>query len=119
MTTTGKVHAMTSQPRMLVTNEIDNKLTKDPALKELKQLVEGDAGEDAGDWPRTLDTSNVKHAYYTVVNNPVLIDCRAIIPTAMRSQMLAALHRSHGGVEDMRARVRDAMFCLGMNNDIQ
>ena len=41
MTITGKVHAVTSQPRMLVTNEIDNKLTKDPALKELKQLVEG------------------------------------------------------------------------------
>ena len=61
----------------------------------------------------------MKHVCYTVVNNPVLIDSRAIIPTAMRSHMLAALHRSHGSVEDIRARVRDAMFWLGMNNDIQ
>ena len=53
------------------------------------------------------------HAYYTIVNKTVLIDGRAVIPTAMMSQILEALHRS------MRARVKDAMFWPRKNSNIQ
>ena len=45
--TTSKAHAKTSQPRMLGTKEINKESTKDPALKELKQLEEGGAKEYA------------------------------------------------------------------------
>ena len=81
--------------------------------------MEEGAGEDAGDWPWVLREYFVKHAYYTVIGNTVLIDGRAIIPAGVRSQMLSALHRSHGGVKGMKARAKDAMFWPGLNADIQ
>ena len=119
MTTTGDAHAATSQPRMLGTKEIDKESTKDPALKEPKQLVEGRAGDDPGHWPRTLIAYHLKHAYYTVVNYTVLNDGKAVIKTGMRSQMLAALHRSDGGIKGMRSRAKDTMFWPRMNSGIQ
>ena len=56
---------------------------------------------------------------YIIVKDTVLINSKAIIPTNLRSQILAALHRSHGGVNGMRARAGEAMFWPGMNADIQ
>ena len=41
----------------------------------------------------------VKHAYYMVIGNTMLIDGRAIIPGGLRSHVLLAVHRSHRGVE--------------------
>ena len=98
---------------------IDKDSAKDPAIEELKQLVDEGASKDAGDWPRVLREYFVKHSYYTVIGNTVLIDGRAIIPAGVRSQMLSAPHRSHGGVEGMKARAKDAMFWPRMNADIQ
>ena len=95
--TTDEANAATSEPRMLGTKVIDEDSAKDPAIKKVKQLVEGGAGEDAGDCPRVLREYFVKHAYYTVIDNTVLIDGRAVIPAGVRSQMLLALHKSHGG----------------------
>ena len=99
---------------------IDKQSAGDPTIKELKQLVEGGASEDAGDWPRGLTEYFMKHVYYTVIGNTVigntvigntvLIDGRVIVPGGLRSQMLSALHRSHGGIEGIRALAREAMF---------
>ena len=98
---------------------IDQELPKDPTLIELKQLVEGGTPEEAGDWLQTTREYHMKHASYTVVDNTVLVDGKAIIPAGMRSQMLTALHRSHAGINGMKDRARDAMFWPGMNKDIE
>ena len=73
-------------------------------------MVEGRADKDPRHFPRTLRDYHLKHAYCTVVNYTVLFD---------GSQMLAALNRSHGGVEGMRSREKDAMFRPRMNSSIQ
>ena len=70
---------------MLGTKDINKESTKDPAQKELKQLGEGGTSKEAGDWQWTLRDYHVKHAYYTMVDNSVLIDGRAVIPTGLRS----------------------------------
>ena len=61
----------------------------------------------------------MNHAYYKAINNTVLIDGRAVVPGGLMSELLLALHRSHGGVESMKARARDAMFWPTMNANIQ
>ena len=48
---------------MLDTKMTDEESAKDPATKELKQLVEGGAGEDTRDWLRVLREYFTKHAY--------------------------------------------------------
>ena len=117
--TTAEANMATSQPRMLDTKVINKELSKDPATKELKQLVEGSARKEAEDWPQVLREYFVKHAYHIMIDNTVLTDCRDIVSGGFRSQMLSALHRSHGGVEGMKARAKDAMFRPGLNADIQ
>ena len=92
-----KENVATVQPRMLDAKVIDKELATDPTIKELKQLVEGGASEDVGDWPQGLIEYFVKHTYYTVLDNTVLMDGKAIVPGRMRGQMLSALYRSHGG----------------------
>ena len=103
---------------MLDIKVIDKQSAGDPTIKEVEQLVEGGASEDAGDWPRGLTEYFMKHVYYTVIGNTVigntvigntvLIDGRVIVPGGLRSQMLSALHRSHGGIEGIRALAREA-----------
>ena len=103
---------------MIGTQEINKESGKGATTKELKQMVEGGASDDTEDWPKALRNHHVKHANYIVVEDTVLINGKAIIPTNLRSQILAALHRSHGGVNGMRARAGEAMFWPGMNADI-
>ena len=115
----GEANLAMSQPRMLDTKVIDKYLATDPTIKKLKQLVKGGASKDARDWPRGLTEYFVKHAYYTVIGNTLLINGKVIIPGGLRSQMLSALHRSHRGVGSMNARARVARFWPTMNTDIQ
>ena len=115
----GTVHAATTNPKMLGSEEIDKLSAPDPVLKELRQLVESGVSTDAEDWPRHLRSYHVKDADYTVMGHTVLINGKAIVPAALRSEMLAALHRSHSGVTFMQARAREALFWPGMNSDIQ
>ena len=49
----------------------------------------------------------------------MLINGKATMPTNPRSQILEALHRSHGGMNGMRATAGEAMFWPGMNADIK
>ena len=66
--------------------------------------------EDTEVWPKALRNHHIKHADYTVVKDTVLINGKTIIPTNLQSQILATLHRSHIGVNGMRARVGETMF---------
>ena len=104
---------------MIGTKEINEELANNATTKELKQMVEEGASQDAEDWPKALRNHHVKDANYIVVEGMVLINGKAIIPTNLQSQILAALHRSHGGVNGMRARAGEEMFWPGMNADIQ
>ena len=117
--TTTEVSAPTTQPRIIGTKEINEESAKDATTKELKQMVDGGASEDTEDWPKALRNHHVKLANYMVVEDTVLIKGKAINPTNLRSQILAALHRSNGGVNGMRARAGKAIFWPVMNADIQ
>ena len=52
--TTTEVNAMITQPRIIGTKEINEELAKDATTKELKQMVERGASEDAEDGPKDL-----------------------------------------------------------------
>ena len=52
---------------------------------------------------------------YAATTNPKLL----IVPAALRDEILAVLHRSHGGMVGMKARAREDLFWPEMNNDIQ
>ena len=60
--TTTAANAAMLQPRMLDTKVINEESSKDPATKELKQMVEGGASKEAEDWPHKLSKCFVKHA---------------------------------------------------------
>ena len=49
--TTTKANVATLQPRMLDTKVINEESSKDPATKELKQMVEGGVSQQVKDWP--------------------------------------------------------------------
>ena len=86
--TTTEVNTTTSQPRMIGTKEIFKESAKDTTTKELKQMLEEGASKDAEDWPKALRNHHVKDANYIVVEDTVLINGKAIIPTNLRSQIL-------------------------------
>ena len=115
----GSVYAATTNPKLLGPKEIDKTSSLDPTLKELRQMVESGASADSKDWQRHLWSHNIKDADYTVVGDMGLVNGRVVVPEALRSEMLAALHRSHGGMVGMQARAREALFWPGMTNDIQ
>ena len=117
--TTTEVNTTTTQPRMIGTWETNKESSKDATTKEFKQLVEEGAREDTEDWPKALRNHHVKDANYIVVEDTVLTNSKAIISTNLRSRILAALHRSHGGVNGIRARAGEVLFWPGMNADIQ
>ena len=115
----GSVYAATTNPNLLGPKEIDKRSILDPMLKELRQMVESGASADAEDWPHHLRSHQVKDMDYTVVADTVLVNGRVVVPEALRSKMLAAIHRSHGSVVGMQARAREALFWPGMNNNIE
>ena len=113
-----RVSAATS-PRKIGTLRVDEESHKDPEIKELHQLVEAGAPEEAEEWPRHLRAFFRKGAEYSTINNSVLVDQRLVMPRALRLEALALLHSGHGGVRGMEARAREAMFWPGMTTDIQ
>ena len=58
---TTEVNATTTQTRMINTKEIIKESSKDATTKELIQMVEEGASEDAEDSPRALRNHQVKH----------------------------------------------------------
>ena len=60
-----KENVATVQPRMLDAKVIDKELAIDPTIKELKQLVEGGANKDAGDWPQGLRLLRETHLLHS------------------------------------------------------
>ena len=58
---TTEVIATTTQTRMITTKELIKESSKDATTKELIQMVEEGASEDAEDSPRALRNHQVKH----------------------------------------------------------
>ena len=114
-----EVTATTTQPRMIGTKEINKESAKEATAKELKQMVEEGASEDKEAWTKALRNHHVKDANYIIVEDTMLINGKAIIPTNLWSQILEAFHRSHEGANLIRARTGEAIFEPGLNADIQ
>ena len=87
-------------------------------LQQLRQVV-------MSGWPVTpKSVPRENEAYWnireeiTVIDGLLFAGRKLIIPRSMRSVMLELLHESHQGVEKSKARARNVMYWLGINDDI-
>ena len=107
---------MSVSPRRL--EELRAATASDCALQKLMQVT-------MKSWPAQKSGSNLDvRAYYnvrhelTVQNGLVLTDCRIVVPTSLRKNIIATVHRSHQGIQGYIRLARDAVYWPLMNQEI-
>ena len=60
---------------------------------------------------------NVRHEL-TVQNGLVFKDCRIVVPTSLRKNTIATVHRSHQGIQGCIRLAKDAVYWPLMNQEI-
>ena len=60
---------------------------------------------------------NARHEL-TVQNGLVFKDCRIVVPTSLRTNIIATVHRSHQGIQGCIRLVKDAVYWPLMNQEI-
>ena len=103
-------------PRRL--EELRAATASDCALQKLMQVT-------MKGWPAQKSDSDLDvRAYYivrhelTVQNGLVFKDCRIVVPTSLRKNIIATVHRSHQGIQGCIRLAKDAVYWPLMNQEI-
>merc|ERR1712082_16725 len=88
----------------------------DGSYASLLHAVTGSGGDSA--WTG-LEEYRRYAKEFTTVDGVVLFRGRVVIPTALRRQVLQALHRAHQGVTGMNLRAQDSVWWPGCSRDIE
>ena len=103
-------------PRRL--EELRAATASDCALQKLMQVTM--KGWPAQKSDRDLDVRayyNVRHEL-TVQNGLVFKDCRIVVPTSLRKNIITTVHRSHQGIQGCIRLAKDAVYWPLMNQEI-
>ena len=92
-----------------------------PRVTVLQKLIQ----VTIGGWPsQKSDTDLGVRAYYnvrhelTMQNGLVFKDNRIVVPTSVRKDIIATVHRSHQGIQGCIRRAKDAVYWPLMNQEI-
>ena len=98
--------------------ELRDATASDCVLQKLIQVT-------LGGWPsQKSDTDLDVRAYYnvrhelTMQNGLVFKDNRIVVPTSVRKDIIATVHRSHQGIQGCIRRAKDAVYWPLMNQEI-
>ena len=106
---------MTSQKRQ----EFKDATAKDQTLQRLNQVI-------FNGWPKSrkavpIDIQNfwnIRDELYSA-HGLLFFGQRLIVPTSLRSAMLALIHESHLGIEKCKSRAREVLYWPSMLRDIE
>ncbi|CAB3985329.1 Hypothetical predicted protein [Paramuricea clavata] len=110
------VTAIPASPEKMA--ELKEETANDETLQQLKQQMVQGWPDRKHEIPQNLATYwNIRHEL-SEAEGLIFKDHQLVIPTAMRSNMLNLIHKSHLGIEKCKARARAILFWPGMSKDI-
>ena len=99
--------------------QIRKEVENDPTMKELIKIIKVGWPENRKEVPEVVQEYWNYRDELSEVNGIILKGSRIIIPSRLRSEMLAKLRDSHMGMEKSKQRTRDVMFWPRMNSQIE
>ena len=91
---------------------------RDPIMSELRNLIIAGIPEEKGEMAEYLSVYYQYREHLSVVEGVVIYKDRLVIPTALRGEVLEALHSAHQGVTGMQLRAGEAVFWPGMSSQL-
>ena len=99
--------------------QLQSETQKDPVLQKLKNVI-------LNSWPRYKSNLHPTVQVYwdyqeelTVQNELIFKRDKIVIPTALRADMLKAVHQPHLGGETSKRRAREVLFWPSIDRDIE
>ncbi|XP_013385575.1 uncharacterized protein LOC106155332 [Lingula anatina] len=92
--------------------------SSDTTLLTLMQYLEKGFPEDCRELPIEIRPYHRHTASLCVVNGVILMGQRIVIPRALRTPILNALHAAHQGISAMQSRAADSVFWPNISVDI-
>ena len=89
---------------------------RDPILNKVKRYTQNGWPENI---PQVLRTYHAKVAELTVEEGCLLWGGRVIIPTSLKEDVMAELHKEHMGVSKMKALARSHVWWAGLDKDLE
>jgi len=109
-----QLHQIESLP--VTAEDIKKALQADPVLRKVLQYTRQG-------WPalppKELKTFFSKRGEISIENQCLLWGIRVIIPTSLRPQILAELHRDHPGISKMKALARGHFWWPGLDGEVE
>lgn len=124
-------HEMEEECEMHVRSILEGFPTSDKKLKEIREQQDADEicrtikEYCRSSWPAAAKVDHVMKPYYasrdelTVEQGLLLYQCRLVIPTALRQDILKRLHEGHQGIVKCRALARSSVWWPGLSQQIE
>ncbi|XP_062557617.1 uncharacterized protein K02A2.6-like [Armigeres subalbatus] len=108
-----KTLVATSVPKAVTSQEIEEHVEKDMALKDLVAALEG------GQWTEAVKSFKPFESELYRSGNLLMRSQRIIVPESLRSRILQLAHESHPGIISMKRRLRQKVWWPGMDKQVE